>query len=336
MKSNFEIFEEEMRVLLNSSNKYANTIQYEHEVDVFKEYLGKYELKENVFILTNEQLYNYFVYCKEEISVIDSVSTARVYLSALKAIFKHLYTKKRIDAHLLGYISNDDFWDKISESLESKKSKEIFSQEELKEILIALDKGIYDNSYGELNNTTEKDRYIKSIVVNLIVKISLLIPVKITKLLEIKFSHFDDEFRSIEYNEFKINMPNSVHKDILFAIKDIKRHFGYVHNRDELFFMFLAQPIQDKLVQSDVSLWMSSVFKNLGIKSEKNSNSYPVEKFKKTAIWVLANGGVDVKALSELTGLSIGNITKEIVLDKNNASQKLNSSYSSVYYYNYL
>lgn len=172
-------------------------------------------------------------------------------------------------------------------------------------------------------------------------KLNLLLPLKINQMLEITFDMFENDFRGINYKDYLIKIPNSLRLNIIEAIDSI----GEKYSNSDYFFDYISKPLKKELDSAVLSSWFYTVFNSVGLKrllpkknpnAKKASYSYPVEKIKKTAIWLLLNKGLNILYLSELTDLSLEILAGDYIFDKNEASKTINSKLICNEYYEYI
>lgn len=342
MRSNYNNLKKELEELISSSRSYKHTNKYKNEINIFLRYLEESKLEDKILVLKDIDIVNYFTYCQNK-NKLGSKSTLDTHISALKCILEHLIEKNYPYAELLGYISNRDFRRSISSNLREIKSKKIISTIELRNILNALDTYIIDNKLLIDDKDTINEIFWKVGFVQVYIKINLIIPLKINQMLEITFDMFEDDFRAINYKDYIIKIPNSLRLNII----DILDIIGNNYSINDYFFDYISKPLKTSLDTGVLSRWFYAAFNAVGLKrllpkknpnAKKQSYTYPVEKIKKTAIWMLLNQGLNILYLSEITELSVEILAGDYVFDfdKNEASKMINEKLVCNDYYEYL
>lgn len=340
MENNYSVFKKHMENLLNSHKEYENTKKYKSEIKLFQKYLEDSKISDKVFVLTTEHIDNYFIYCMDN-KKINARNTLNTHISALKSIFEYLIDNNQRFSDQFGHVSTQEFRIKISNKLREAKSKELIPLETLKKILTTVDKYIEELDLTIDISKVQENRILKIYFVRLFIKMSLILPIKLSEMLDVDFRMFDDDFRKFTYNEFTINITNSLRSDILSTIDFIETKYEINHTETDKLFRFIANPFEKNVNTIYVSEWFYTTFNTVGLDElidKTKSRTYSVEKIKKSAIWNMLNNGANIIHLSDYTGLSIEMLLADGIFsyNKDNASSELNSTLSKVVYYNYI
>ena len=338
LNSNYNNLKKELKELISSSKSYKHTNKYKNEINIFLKYLEDNNLEDKILVLKDIDIVNYFAYCQNNYKL-GSKSTLDTHISALKCILEYMIEKNYPYAELLGYISNREFRRAISSNLREIKSKEVISIDELRNVLNTLDKYIVDKKI----NSMFDEIFWKTSFVQVYIKINLLVPLKINQMLEITFDMFENDFRAINYKDYIIKIPNSLRLNIISILKSIDSKYSV----NDYFFSYISKPLNSMIDSSTLSRWFYTAFNEVGLKNflpekniyaKKKSYTYPVEKFKKTAIWMLLNKGFNILYLSEITELSVEILAGDYLFDfdKNEASKIINEKLVCNNYYEYL
>jgi hypothetical protein len=318
--------------LIVDMKEYKNKKRYDNEIAIFINYLTEKKLLKSILYLTRDNIDDYFIDCKYK-NKLNSTSSLNTHISALKWLFEQLIKHNYNFDDNLGYISTKSFKTKIAMQLNGAKVKELISSDDLTILLQILD------NTENLHNT---NNYSKLQFVRLYLKLNLLIPLKVTEMLNVKFHQFSEDFRQIEINDITVRIPNSLRIEILEYLDGINRTLGQTYNHSECFFHFLASKVTRKkyLDTGDVSRWFFTAFKAVGLTDyikDSNSSSFAVERIKKSVIFCLINQGCNLMYLSMLTGLTIDSLIKEYSIDDiDEISESINISLFKTNYYNYL
>lgn len=320
----FDSFNHHINNLLLDMNKYKDENQYMNETNVFRKFIQENSLQNRVFKLSTDDIDNYFLYCKVN-KKLNSKSTLNSHLAALKKIFDYLNKKDYDFNSQLGYISSEYFLNKIQDKINIPKSKELLSIQLLYEIMEKLDSEI-----GKIQALSE-EKHVKFIVVGLYLKLNLLLPLKVSEMLDLRFSNFNENFHFVEVNNIKIKIPKSFRQQIYSAIQLVQKK----HTSSERFFDYFSST---QLNTSLISRWFYFVLKSLRfyeLISHAKKDSFPVERIKKSAINELINSKVSLFYLSSLTKLKIEALITnyKIILDPEHASYELNTALFHTNYY---
>lgn len=191
------------------SISYRNTRKnstYKNEIGNFSNYLKDRLLEDKIFHLNQNHIDDYFVYSYD--TKIGAVPTLTTHISALKFLFDELI-KRQYDFKLLyAYIDTAGFKEKLSENLEKSFKKTIIDNTLLTSTLYKIDTHIKNNINTDFRNPTEQKRFFEIMIARLYAKLSLIIPLKTSEMIELKLNNIQDgSTRSIEYNEIVIKLP---------------------------------------------------------------------------------------------------------------------------------
>lgn len=338
----YETFKQEVDNLLLKSDIYKNkgTKKYENEIHIFLSYIEEKGLEDKIYVLTKENIDDYFIFCIEN-NKLNSKNTLNTHISALKCLLDHMITEKFKYDELLGYISTQDFKAKIAKKLNDAKSKDLILDDTLKKTLILLDTYIENNEFDKLGSDTQKDKYLKVLFARIYIKLNIIIPLKVSEMIELSFEDFSESFRKIKINDIIIKIPNSLRRDIEFTLNFIKTRYNKNINNNYSFFQYITSPLSDELSTSCISQWFYTVFNTLEIDElleNCKSRCFTVEKFKKTAISSLINNDIkNIVYLSQLTGLSLETLKTECLNEwENDMSHMLNSEICKTEFYSYI
>lgn len=343
LSDNFKIFNELIKKLLNNNNEYKNTTKYSNEINIFLKYVEEYDIKDRVFSLEKSDIDNYFIYCQEN-NKLGAKRTLDTHISALKCIFQFINDNKYKCTDLIGYINTQTFKKEISDKLKNTESKAILSNEDIIDILSRLDNYISKTSYEKLMKVNEKKRYTRILFVRLYIKINLLIPLKVSDMLDLTFKCFDNNFKILIYNDVKIKIPNSLKINIEDTMQFIKKVFGTntIYTSETKFFKFFTDLIHKDVTTGNVSHCFYQAFDEIGLKKlipnrPKNPESYPVEQIKKTVISILLNEGTNIIYISKITGLNLDSLILDYsIYNSGQASREINYALVDTPYYSYL
>ena len=317
--------------------------QYDNELNAFVEYLIEQGLLDKCFDLSLEDIDKYF----------DSLigtrmgvpSTLNAHIAALSNLFEYLIKEHHNFRHLLGYINTDKFRTEYIEKLEVGSQKKIIPMDILKKLLYRMD--IY---FSEKIRKKSNDKYYHLLIARLYIELSLIIPLKPGELIEIKLGNIrDQEFRKIVYNSICLQLPNDVRKHIIETVDFAEKHYNIKYTNEDMLFGFLYKAIEKTVNPSTIAGELQKMYREINMpelletykSGTKNISVYPVESYKKTAIYAMLNNGVNIVYLKQLTGLEINTLLadydlKGIKADMDVKSYNINCSLANTDYFAYL
>lgn len=317
--------------------------QYDNELNAFVEYLIKQDLLDKCFDLSLRDVDKYF----------DSLigtrmgvpSTLNAHIAALSNLFEYLIKKNYNFRHLLGYINTDKFRTEYIEKLEAGSQKKIIPMDILKELLYRMD--LY---FQEKNGKKTNNKYYHLLIARLYIELSLIIPLKPGELIEIKLGNIRGrEFRKIIYNSIYIHLPNNVRKHVIETVDFAEEHYNVKYTSEDTLFGFLYRAIKKGVNPSTITGELQKMYRKINMSElletyksgTKNISVYPVESYKKTAIYAMLNNGVNIVYLKQLTGLEISTLLadydlKGIKADIDVKSYNINCSLINTDYFTYL
>lgn len=326
-----------------------NEKSYGNEIKIFKKYLKKNSLEQKVFKLTTTNIDEYFDYLIKGDKV-GSISTSVAHTSALKVLINKLDKLGYNNHTLLGYLESDDFKTEIQSKLSFNSQKEIISIDLIKSTLYKIDRYLEEKIEDKNIKGNKKLRILKVMVARLYIKLSLIIPIKLSEMLEIKVGDINNqEFRNLYHNGVCIRMTNNLRKEIINTIEYFEKEFGVSYNKNDRLFEFLILKYSKTVTTTDISHALELTYKELEIEEllvkkkigVKNMSVFTAESYKKSAIAYMLRNGVNIVYLKKLTGLDIStligdfNLEEEIFI-KDAISDNINRSLVTMDYYSYL
>lgn len=336
--SNGENFKRLVSDLIKSDAKYAN------ELNIFVSYLENNNMLDNCFDLSPRDIDKYF---DSLINIkIGSPGALNVHIAALSSLFEYLMKEKFPFRDLNGHIGRTTFRNEYLKKIDAGSKKKIIPMDILKDVLNKMDVYFAQNTGKRKSDI----KYFHLLIARLYIELSLLIPLKPGDLLALKFGDIKDEkFREIVYNEIVIKLPKSIRNYIIETVDFAEQHFNVVYDKSGSLFDFLYSAVDMRANPSTITGELQKLHKAIGAnemlktyKSEtKNISLYPVESYKKTAIFEMLNNGVNIVYLKQLTGLDINTLLSDYDLGelKSNVdvkSQSINSGLVNSAYYSFL
>ena len=339
-ESNYERFTMFVKDFLQDDNK------YKLQIENFQNYLVEYKLTDRVFYLYESNIDDFFEYAIKK--NIGTKSQLVSHIAALKSLFSHFIDENYKFSELNGYISNPAFKEKYTHKVDEVCNKDILSIEIINRILKTMDLYLFDKENGDFRNKSEEAAYLHVLIARLFIKLSLLLPLKTSQILEIQLGDvFKDDWREILWNDVKVKVPNNLRKDILFTLKYVQTKFGKKYTENDKIFELLYSCEGKKNTTDIINRTFPRVYKRLKLdemlvttlKGKKNSYRYPAESYKKTAIINMLTNGVNIVYLTKLTGLDAQALLVDFDYGNLNdwdVSRNINNSLLACGYYEYL
>lgn len=331
----------------NLVNEYLKTdSNYKKQIENFQEFLKEYNLEDRVFNLYETNIDEFFEYALRKNIGTESPLTSHI--AALKGLFGFLIANNLKFAELNGYIGSSTFRNKFFEKVEKTTSKNVLSNELLRKILCTIDEFIDEHRDGGFKNQTEEDTYFDAIIAQLFIKISLLIPLQTTQVLELELGDVkNSKFRNVIYNDIVIKVPNNLRKDIIYAVDYAEQKYGKMYKTTDKIFEYLYLCADKKGKREGINGTLPKIYKKLGLYEmlEKKSGGkrdkflYPAGSYKKTAIFNMLSNGVNIVYLIKLTGLDAQTLLNEFdygSLNDIDVAININNSLLACDYYEYL
>ncbi len=247
-----------------------------------------------------------------------------------------------------GYISNPAFRERYKEKVDEVRNKGVLSIEMINKILCAMDSYVEEHKNTIFKKKKDELAFYNILITRLFVKISMLVPLKTTQMLELFIGDvFDDSWRSITCNDVEIKIPNNLRKDIIYTLNYANKKYGIKYNPNDSLFGYLYKCDGKKNNTDTINTTFPRVYKTLGlsemletvIRGKKKTYIYPAESYKKTAIVNMICNGANIVYLTKLTGLEIKTLLADLDYDelvKGDVNRNLNNSLISCEYYEYL
>lgn len=317
--------------------------KYDNEWRLFVEYLEKNSLLDKCFDLSVDDINKYF---DSLVGIrIGASSALNAHIAALSSLFQYLMKENYNFRGLHGYINMTTFRTMYLEKLDIGTKKAIIPMDLLKKLLDKMDK-----YFIERDKKISDDKFFHLLIARVYIELSLLVPLKPGDLLELKLGDVKKNgFRKIEYNMINVRLPKSVRNHIVEIINYAELHYKAVYSNQDALFVFLYNTVGIKVKPSTITGELQKLYKVLGIEElletyksgTKNVSLYPVESYKKTAIFEMLNNGVNIVYLKQLTGLDIGTLladydVERIKADVDIKSYNINGSIVNAEYYSYL
>ncbi|MBA4688120.1 MAG: hypothetical protein H2184_13260 [Candidatus Galacturonibacter soehngenii] len=320
--------------------------KYKLQIENFRDYLDEYKLTDKVFNLYETNIDEFFKHAMKK--SIGTKSQLVSHIAALKSLFNYFIDNNLKFSDLNGYISNPAFKEKYSHKVDEVCNKDILSIEMINKILNTMDLYISNQCDGIFRNKSEEAAYLHVLIARLFIKVSLLLPLKTSQVLEIKLGDvYKEDWREIYWNDVKVKVPNNLRKDILFTLGYVQNKFGKKYTPKVKIFELLYSCEGKKNSTDSINATFPRVYKRLQLnemlettlKGKKNNYRYPAESYKKTAITNMLSNGANIVYLIKLTGLDAQALLVDFDYGNLNdwdVTRNINSSLLACSYYEYL
>ena len=204
--------------------------------------------------------------------------------------------------------------------------------------------------YFSKGHGKSQDKIYHLLIARVYIELSLIIPLKPSDLLEIKVGELRNEtVRTIVHNSISIQLPKSVRTHIIESIDFAEKQYDAKYSEKDSLFIFLYNAIGKKVNPSTITAELQKLYKELKMdelletykSGTKNVSLYPLESYKKTAIYEMLNNGINIVYLKQLTGLEISTLLADYDLemiksDIDVKSYNINSCIVNSSYFTYL
>lgn len=340
VESNLQRFNSFVNEFLDKDNT------YKQQIENFQLYLKLYNLEDKVFNLYEANIDDFFEYAFKQNIGTDAQLTSHI--AALKSLFGFLINKNQKFSELNGYISTAAFKNKYLDRVDRSFSKKFLPMALVNKVICSIDAYIDESRMDKLKKQLDEGLYLDVLIARLFIKLSLIVPLKTSQILELVLGDVKDEnFRFIVYNHVKIKIPNNLRKDIIFTIEYTEKRSGILYKEDDKIFDYLYSSGNKKGKREGINNTLPRVYERLGLDEmlemvsvgKKNRYLYPAESYKRTAIYNMLRNGANIVYLVELTGLDIQTLLTDFEYDGLNSRDvdlNLNNSLLACDYYEYL
>lgn len=316
-----------------------NKPSYINHVNKFIEYLKKIDLSDRQAAIDRDVVdacIGYYCYEKEELK---ARSTMEAHLEALKSFYDYLGREGKA-ADIFPDYDYKEFKESMVKKYELLDPVErgAFSCEEIIEILKNLEEAIEGFSYME-SSIRDEERYLQRIILRIFIKITLIAPAKRNIITQIRNRDFQEDYKKLNINNVKVNIPSGLSRDIISAIKYAQEKNGIGIVEDDQLLEFIYRH-KGKFRGESLNTWFNNLVKDFDIfNGEAGKKTYPVEPIRNTAIQMLADNMVNPVFISKITGITFSSIEAQYYKSMNSQYEEyINSNVNKAiaqndYYY---
>ncbi|MFA5523941.1 MAG: hypothetical protein WDA24_06265 [Tissierellales bacterium] len=298
------------------SNNNIGNKNYEKNIDDFISYLESIgvkdirEVKFENFLSSIEDLFNK--------KIINRENTSHRYLEAIKTFYKYL----KINEYAEDIFERATYKQDYEEFIDRIMFKDPIDNAELnkdmiKSILSFLDDYFFRfNDYNVLIDKSKKaemNRYFKYLKLRLLIKITLLAPCRKSIISDIKFEHFSEKSRTIKINEVRVEVTNSLYRDLIEYKKFLFKYIIYDRDRDreetEYYKTYIFGDSDD--FYGKLNEYLIQFVKDInGTNPKYKIPNINHETLRKTAISEMIDSKIDIRLISRLSGNDVSTLSQ--------------------------
>lgn len=321
--------------LLNNKHSYKN------HVDKFVEYLKIRNLANRPQAINIDVVDACIGYYSQEMGELNTRSTMQSHLEALKSFYDYLARKEKLEDIFSDY-DYKEFKDKIVDkyNLAEPIERGAFSDVDVINILKKLEKAI--DEYSEKGSgIRDEDRYLQRIILRLFIKFTLIAPAKRNVITQISNSDFEDDYKKININGIKVNIPCGLSRDIVHAMKFAEEKNSVSINEGECIFEFIYRH-KGHFRDEFLNTWFYNLLKDFDFSCIiARKKTYPVEPIRNAAIQIMVKNMVSPLFISKITGIGFSMIeAKYYKISKDGyekyLNEEVNKAIAQTEYYTYI
>ena len=317
-----------------------NKHSYRKHVDKFINYLKVIELDDRPRVIDKGVVEDCIGYYRLERGELNTRSTMEAHLEALKSFYDYLSRTDKLPDIFTDY-DYKEYKEEIVKKYELSEPVErgSFKCEEIIEILAAMEK-LMEQSLEEGFGLRDEERYLQRIIMRLFIKITLIAPAKRNIIGQIKMNDFEGNFKILNINKIKINIPCGLSRDIIQAIQYAECKNGKRAGKTDKIFEFIYRH-KGKFTDESLNTWFLNLLQDIGYIEKTKRRTYPVEPIRNGAISIMVNNMVNPLLISKITGIGFSRLETQYYgtmkseykdyLDKN-----INKAIAQNEYYSYI
>lgn len=284
-----------------------NKHSYRKHVDKFIEYLKEVGLENRPKAIDKEVVEDCIGYYRLERGELNTRSTMEAHLEALKSFYDYLSRTDKLPDIFTDY-DYKDYKEAIVKKYELSEPVErgSFKCSEIIEILAATEE-LIDQSLEEKSGIRDEERYLQRIIMRLFIKITLIAPAKRKVVGQIRMKDLEENFKILNINEIKINIPCGLSRDIIQAIRYAEDKNGKQIEKTDKIFEFIYR-YKGKFMDESLNTWFLNLLQDIGYIEKTNRRTYPVEPIRNGAISIMVNNMVNPLLISKITGIGFSRL----------------------------
>lgn len=284
-----------------------NKHSYRKHVDKFIEYLKEVGLENRPKAIDKKVVEDCIGYYRIERGELNTRSTMEAHLEALKSFYDYLSRTDKLPDIFTDY-DYKDYKEAIVKKYELSEPVErgSFKCSEIIEILAATEE-LIEQALEEKSGIRDEERYLQRIIMRLFIKITLIAPAKRKIVGQIKMNDLDENFKILNINKIKINIPCGLSRDIIQAIRFAEDKNGKRIEKTDRIFEFIYR-YKGKFMDESLNTWFLNLLQDIGYIEKTNRRTYPVEPIRNGAISIMVDNMVNPLLISKITGIGFSRL----------------------------
>ena len=174
----------------------------------------------------------------------------------------------------------------------------------------------------------------------LFIKITLIAPAKRKVIGQIKMNDFEENFKILNINKIRINIPCGLSRDIIQAIQYAEDRNGKQVEKADRIFEFIYR-YRGKFTDESLNTWFLNLLQDIGYIEKTNRRTYPVEPIRNGAISIMVDNMVNPLFISKITGIGFSRLETQYYGTmkseyKDYLNKNINKAIAQSEYYSYI
>ncbi|MEK5407672.1 integrase [Paenibacillus sp. FSL W8-0439] len=270
---------------------------------------------------------------------INTISTMESHLESIKSFYKYLFARNKTNNIFNDIPSYQDFKELIIQryQLHEPRNRGYWEDSELSDIVEALDDYFDNNDLSDITKANARKKYFKFLVLRLFIKFTLIAPTKKSVICSLTIENFMEQYRVLQINETRINIPNGLRRDIIFSISIAEKNRNKKITKDDNLFEFIYN--ENFKVERLNEYFCSFLKTTKVIEIPDNVDTYPVEIIMDSALFELLRNGANPALIAKINGQSLAAIELKFysngipIIDADNL---INNEISKASFYKFL
>ena len=317
-----------------------NKHSYRKHVDKFIDYLKVAGLENRPKVIDKNIVEDCIGYYRIEKGELNTRSTMEAHLEALKSFYDYLSRTDKLPDIFTDY-DYKDYKEAIVKKYDLSEPVErgSFNCDELIEILASTEE-LIEQSIEEKSGIRDEERYLQRIIMRLFIKITLIAPAKRKVIGQIKMNDFEENFKILNINKIRINIPCGLSRDIIQAIQYAEDRNGKQVEKADRIFEFIYR-YKGKFTDESLNTWFLNLLQDIGYIEKTNRRTYPVEPIRNGVISIMVDNMVNPLFISKITGIGFSRLETQYYGTmkseyKDYLNKNINKAIAQSEYYSYI
>ncbi len=317
-----------------------NKHSYRKHVDKFIDYLKVAGLENRPKVIDKNIVEDCIGYYRIEKGELNTRSTMEAHLEALKSFYDYLSRTDKLPDIFTDY-DYKDYKEAIVKKYDLSEPVErgSFNCDELIEILASTEE-LIEQSTEEKSGIRDEERYLQRIIMRLFIKITLIAPAKRKVIGQIKINDLEENFKILNINKIRINIPCGLSRDIIQAIQYAEDRNGKQVEKADRIFEFIYR-YKGKFTDESLNTWFLNLLQDIGYIEKTNRRTYPVEPIRNGAISIMVDNMVNPLFISKITGIGFSRLETQYYGTmkseyKDYLNKNINKAIAQSEYYSYI